>query len=252
MSDREVRFKPGRIVVGGTSPSVVVVPPVGREHGPGQGHGKGIPASVLTAVLIATGGKVPGGAIKPAAFIPVTPVLDFFDRADENPLSGGGNWLAFFTATTSPLQLLSHAVTGTSTTRASQSYWTPATFGPNTETYVTVAALPASTSNYIRLRVRLNIGSAQSYMMQWSNDANGCRIFREAGQETFTQLAQALSTYGVGDQITMRAVGSTISIYKNGFQVLATSDSTYSAAGNIGVGCRDTTVRLDAFGGGTL
>lgn len=226
-------------------------PGVQHEHGGGgsQGpsHGQGIG---LGLALLAIGSR-PGQSAAP---VPAgLPLLDSFDRANENPLSGGGNWNKnnFSPA----LQLVSNAATGNSAIALSFGYWTPATFGPNCGTSIIVTTLPANTANYVRLYVRLNDPSqslTSGYFFQWSNDANGCRLFRiDAG--TTVQLTQAAAArYTTNDVLMLTANGSTLAVVNNGVQVLTATDATYGAAGSIALGARDTTTRLDVFRGGTL
>lgn len=188
--------------------------------------------------------------------IPATPILDALNRANENPLSGGGNWAQSPTSSTPQLQLISNQATGITVGASNESYWTPSTFGPDSECYFTVPVLMAA-GNYVRLHHRVvnpaSTSVRRGYMMQWENAANGCRIFKETATSAFTQLALAAAARIVaGDQIVFRAVGNVISVYQNGSLVLSVTDSSFTAGGSLIFGCRDTTVRLDDLGGGTI
>jgi hypothetical protein len=182
--------------------------------------------------------------------VPSTPVLDDFNRADENPLSGGGNWV---TNGGSRNRLVSNQVTGTINGTVTLDDWNVASYGPNCECYMTIATPPAS-SNFIRLYLRVQSPAAAgqtSYMLQWGS--GGCFIFRETSHNTFTQIATvASSAFQAGDVICFRAVGPLISAWRNGVQVLSVVDANIAAAGKFIIGCRDVTIRVDDFGGGTV
>lgn len=185
---------------------------------------------------------------------PTTGILDNFNRANETPLVGatGTEWAGRNTGF--DLTLAGNDVGGGGSGQTSSRYWTVATYGPDCEAYITVTILGGSTA-YIRLWLRLqNPGAAgeTGYMMQWSNDANGCRIFKETARETYTQLAQdTAARHAANDQLGFEAVGTAITVYKNGTSVLTTTDSTTTGAGNLALGLRDTQYVVDDFGGGT-
>ena len=186
------------------------------------------------------------------AVVPFAQVIDNFNRTNENPLSFSGRWVGGEVSTF--LQVTSNKATGTSTSQLSSRDWDETKFAADQECYITVTTLPSTGANYIRLYVRKSVhGSTYNgYMVQWSNDANGCRIFRsDAG--TLTQIAQDTSaTYAANDVILLRAEGTTITVYKNGVSVLSVVDSNYNASGYVALGCRDTTTRLEDYGAGEL
>lgn len=184
---------------------------------------------------------------------PTTGILDDFNRADESPLVGGTNWGDRNAA--GDLKLASNKVQGiTGSTTLNSRYWTPSTFGPDCEAYITVSTLP--NADYFRLWLRLqNPGAAgeTGYMMQWENNANGLRIFKETARETYTMLVQdAAARFVAGDQLGFEAISTTLTVYKNGTSALSTTDATTSAAGNIALGIRSNTCTGDDFGGGTV
>ncbi len=179
------------------------------------------------------------------------PILDNFNRANENPLSDGGKWAH------SNMQLISNAATSGLNGTTTVAFWNPTTFGPDCAAFVTVGALPASGNGFgLYLRTtNPGVGTENSYLMQWGPtvSAGGCTIYKETASGSFTQLAQNTAlVYIVGDVIKFEAVGTTLTAYKNGVSVLSVSDATYGSAGYFGLRSRDTTLRLDDFGGGTL
>jgi hypothetical protein len=188
---------------------------------------------------------------------PTTGILDDFNRADENPLSFGGKWAARAgTASDSQLQIISNVVAwGAAAGALGSRYWADSTFGPDCEVYATVTTLSGTAADYVRMWLRLDTPGASAengYMMQWSNDANGCRIFKENTRESYTQLAQAAAArFTTNDQIGFEAIGTALTVYKNGVSVLTITDATHAGAGNIALGIRNNVTRLDNFGGGT-
>jgi hypothetical protein len=80
--------------------------------------------------------------------------------------------------------------------------------------------------------------------MQWDNAGAGVQIFDAA---TNVSLGQAIVTFANNDVLRFQASGTAISVLQNGSSVLSITDSTYSAAGFVGMGCKDTTARLDNF-----
>jgi len=186
-----------------------------------------------------------GGA---SAFGAFATLLDDFNRSNETPLSGVRLWTSRGVGN----QLAVNAnQCAASNTALNSDYYSASSFGPDCEVYVTVATLGPS-GDYLRLYLRLaNPGSSTEtgYMMQWANDANGCRIFSETARETFTLLAQAASaTFSAGDEIAFAASGSTLTVFQNGVAVLTVADSTFSAAGFLALGIDNLTMRLDDFG----
>lgn len=184
---------------------------------------------------------------------PTTGILDNFNRADENPLDGGGNWGDRLT--NNDLQILSNRAAGTGANVLNSRYWAASQFGPDCEVYYSVPVINVS-PDYLRLWIRIqNPGAANEtgYMMQWLNDANGCKIFKETARESYSQLAvNAAARFAANDQIGMEAIGTTITVYQNGTSVVSVSDGTTTGAGYIAIGCRSTIFRLDDFGGGTV
>lgn len=78
--------------------------------------------------------------------VPQTTILDNFNRANESPLSGGGNWgapTAPFSGS-APCSLSSNAVGYASS--AGAAWWTPSTFGPDCEVYFTAVAYDSGNS----------------------------------------------------------------------------------------------------------
>lgn len=73
---------------------------------------------------------------------PTTPILDDFNRPNENPLSYGGRWTGDYSGLTGPLKLVSNQAAGQSSI-TTDSYWVAEKFAVDQEVSVTVTAKPA-------------------------------------------------------------------------------------------------------------
>lgn len=183
---------------------------------------------------------------------PASDVLDDFNRADENPLSQGGLWGGAIGASgfSGAAKIVTNAATGTGVNVPTGSY-RAATCAANCEAYTTVTTLPNANANYVLLAVRYDSSAVTGYFVQ-ARKADFWFIFRMDGAATNTQIAttSATITMALNDVLIFRAVRDTLVLYRNGLEVLRVTDSTYVQAGSLGVGGRDTTLRVDNFGGG--
>lgn len=181
-------------------------------------------------------------------------LLDDFERADENPLSGSGNWPANADTGDGDLILSSNQVT-CATIATSNMHWHE-TFGPHCEVFVTVATLPGGAKN-VTLFLRLqNAGTAtpSGYVAVFVSATPALLIYSRNDDGVGTTLgATEEFTWTAGDVMGLRMIGNKLQAYQNGVALgTGRTDSTYAAAGKIGLGGNDTTLRLDDFGGGTL
>lgn len=176
-------------------------------------------------------------------------LLDDFNRANENPLSGGGNWTSVVEQTDSGgLQLSSNVVakTGSGTTW-SESYWNAASFGPNTE--ITAKINSISASDAFGLWVRLTnpgLSTMNGYLADFDFNNGNLTLYR-CVSGAFTQLAAStgISTYSAGDIIGFSAIGTTLTATRNGSTIKTLTDSTITGAGKVGLG-------INNHGSGTL
>jgi len=182
---------------------------------------------------------------------PQSSILDTFNRANEGPppsASWGGIW---------ENGSVGMVVSGNTCTNASNSngtsYW-GSSFGPDVEAYLTITAFGAYQGIAARLAGTLG-SSPNGYYVQ--GESNSIEIFRIDGG-SFVQLGASISqTISNGDSLGISIVGTTITAYyKVGAGAWTAvgnrTDSTYSAAGKIGVRSAGTSVVLDGFGGGTI
>lgn len=194
---------------------------------------------------------------------PSTSVLDNFTGTNGADLPVySGNWSTFIYADDLDLEIQGNAATGTGLSSDHHNYWNVGNFGPAAEAFVTISTKPATSGYagvYVRMANETNYEDMDSYYigMVTNSGTDGIEYYR-VDSGIFTQLGATISQeFTNGDSLGLEINGSTLTgYYKSGagaWTALATrTDSTYSAAGKIGIECTDTTVRLDAFGGGTV
>ncbi len=194
-----------------------------------------------TAVPAQAAASPPGG----------TPILDSFNRANENPLSGGGNWSAL---SSGGAQLLNNAVasSGTGTTTSG---WKDS-FTGDVEARATI--LLATNNAGVVADASLNgAGQLSGYIWQWqgANSPATFVLYREDAN-VFTTLATFDGfSLDPGDQLALRVIADSVQgwVYHLGSwqQVASATDTTYRT-GKIGVRPRGTNPIIDDFGGGAL
>jgi peptidoglycan/xylan/chitin deacetylase (PgdA/CDA1 family) len=180
-----------------------------------------------------------------------TPILDNFNRANETPLSGGGNWSNL---SSGGVHLLNNAVaasgTGTSTSGWKDSYT------GDVEARATVL-LSTNNAGLVAAASLNGAGQLSGYIWQWqgANSPATFALYREDAN-VFTTLATFDGfSLDSGDQLALRVIGNSVQgwVYHLGTwqQVASATDTTYRT-GKIGVRPRGTTPILDDFGGGPV
>jgi peptidoglycan/xylan/chitin deacetylase (PgdA/CDA1 family) len=180
-----------------------------------------------------------------------TPILDNFNRGNENPLSGGGNWSALQGG---GAQLLNNAV-ASSGTGTSTSGWKTSYTG-DVEARATV--LISSNNAGLMTDASLNgAGQLSGYLWQWEggNSPATFTLYREDAN-VFTMLARFNGfLLDPGDRLALQVIGSSVQgwVYHLGSwqQVASATDTTYRT-GKIGLRVRGTTPIVDDFGGGPV
>ena len=192
-----------------------------------------------------------------ASSLPIEPLptLDSFNRANESSLSDGGRWSnGIIGSAETGLRLRSNAIECTKTTTCT-AWRNNASYGPDTEVWARVTTLPG-TNNGFRLYARLQGAgsSAQTgYMLRTNQLAGTDQVLldRVDGATIVNRLTIAREL-AVGDTILLRVKGATLEAWhKRGttWSLLGSvADSTYAAAGRVGVGIRGKSGRLDDFG----
>ena len=182
------------------------------------------------------------------------PVVDSFNRRNENPLSDAGRWSnGIVGSAETGLRVASNQLEGTRTTTCTA--WRNNTlYGPNAEAWARITTLPGNGNSFL-LYVRLNQAGAggSGYRLRTVQQSGVDQVFIEridAGVSfTLLTMNQELA---VGDTLLIRAVGQSLEAWhKRGTawtRLGAATDSTYQSGGRVGVGIRGKTGRLDDFG----
>lgn len=190
---------------------------------------------------------------------PTTSLVDDFNRADTGP-PPSSNWTGPIISGNDGYKVVSNQATPN--TVACSDYWNAATFGPDTEAYVTVAS--SADGDYTELFVRLAPVGPNGYLARFRRaDANPgyTNFIYRCDSGSFTQLTTGTdnsAAFSANDKLGVEIIGTTITMYRfhsgawtAGIQ--ATGDATYSAAGNIGmrtpIGATET---YDDFSGDTI
>jgi hypothetical protein len=193
---------------------------------------------------------------------PTTGIIDGANRADEDPISDGGKWSIGpddFGGTNN-LRVSGNAIWMGSAASAN-GYRNDQDYGPGSEVYVTLAAIPdTAVILYARL-VNIGAGTTDGYACYFNfsgtDDALICRV----DNDSLVGLGSAIvppAPYANGDKLGLEVIGSTVAAYvfqSGSWTQLGTrSDGTYSAAGKIGVRLADSgaNAKIDDFGGGTV
>lgn len=144
--------------------------------------------------------------------IPSTALLDGFTRANENPLSGGGNWAKLSSSDSSDLQIVSNVVTSTGTTRA-QRYWTPTPLLSDFEVYVTFAHAGASGGGLVARAT--DVGGADTWdgvAGTWGG--SGTVTFFEVANGVFSTIGSVVGAFSDGDVLVLRGNGALLEVWK--------------------------------------
>ena len=187
---------------------------------------------------------------------PSTPVLDNFNRANGGV---GANWSMIKPTGFAAMNVAGNAAVDSSTSAYAWNYWKTASFGPDSEAYVTVSTLGAA--DVIRIGARVTGGGGSSPSGYYvSVSAGAWSILRiDNGGSPVTLASGVTQTLASGDQLAIRIVGSVVSALHytsttGWLQVLTYNTSTdstrYTAAGNLALEFKTST--LDNFGGGTI
>lgn len=190
----------------------------------------------------------------PAA--PVSPIRDDFNRADEAPLSQGGNWGRIQNGI-GPLNLISNTVGNVSGSGSTIAMYR-ADFGSlgDQEAYCSVSAPPTISPDSVQILLRYGgmdaaANAAFGYRLIWQS--NGVIVFvRINPDQSNVQKSFNAPSITPGCRLWGTAIGSVITGYIDtggGFQLALQVSDTSFAAGAIGVGGRGAQVRIDNFGG---
>jgi hypothetical protein len=153
---------------------------------------------------------------------------DTFQRANENPLSGGGVW-------TSPihsehaLQIVSNLCEGSVASVLSSAFYSGVVWPNDQYSEVTIAA----TRNTVLVGSAVRCSaSTETYYVGWSGGAALFLYVENAG--VLTALSSNSTNTGIGGVVKTQALGSTISVFYNGISQLSVTDSTI-VSGSAGI-----------------
>lgn len=188
-------------------------------------------------------------------------LLSAFTGADENPLSEGGNWAKVDTAGGN-LKRVSNVVGGVTASAAAYNYWTPSNFGADCEAYLTIATKP-SVNGTVRLGIRIQGEGGTStwdgYVAFWQAvSGTDTLLLQRVTNGSSTTLATVNQEFATGDKVGLRALGSTIEMWRHdgsSWALLASVvDTTYASAGKVLIEVADSalTGRLDDVYAGTV
>jgi hypothetical protein len=200
---------------------------------------------------------------------PTTGILDNFNRANEGP-PPSSNWDGkVYTNDSTAWSVVSNvADSGGSNSR---NYWDVTTFGPDSEVYFTIAAIPSPTTNYADVCVLLRAvgvgtgggggSTTDAYHAGWHKIDAGSDLleYYRVDDSAYTQLgsSESVTEMANGHKFGASMIGSTLQAYADtgsGWAVFGTSrtDSTYTAAGYIAILTGEPSTQIDDFGGGTV
>jgi len=189
---------------------------------------------------------------------PVTGVLDNFNRADTATNPPSSSWsTGVFGGTLRGHRVVSNQCAEYNVGAGDYySWWNVQTFGPDCEAYLTVATKPAL-FGYVGVGVRATtpgVNTCDGYEIEWRTLSGTDEMYLyRVDNRVYTLLGSAVAREITdGDQLHLRASGTTLEINVNGSSVATRTDSTYTTAGYLYVYTKDTTVRFDDFGGGNL
>ena len=193
---------------------------------------------------------------------PTTGILDNFAGANEDPITT--NWTSPMHSGHDALQRLSNSLQGHGAGSFSSGYYDVATYGPDSEVYITITTLP-NVNSQIRLLLRLqNIGvdNWDGYQLRYSHEAaadDEVGIYRMDDTADTLLGATVVQTFSAGDAIGFEMIGDTLKGYRKPAagawtELLSRTDSTYDPSGNLGVMIAEgaTAIVLNDFGGGTV
>jgi chitodextrinase len=197
----------------------------------------------------------PSALVEPDALF----ALDDFNRPNENPLSGGGLWSNAVNGGAEGGLNVNANVLACAASTTCTAWRLNQTYGPSSEAWARIATLPG-TGNAVRLYVRLQQAGGSGYdgyMLRTNQLAGTDEVFLERiTNSSITRLLTMSRDLAVGDTLLLRASGSVLEAWlRNGSswtRLGVAQDATYSAAGNVGIGLRGTTGRLDDFGARTM
>lgn len=181
---------------------------------------------------------------------PTTPILDNFNRPDENPLSGGGAWISPLISGSESLSLVSNEIKRLTTDWGGSLYDT--LYSPDQEIYITITNIVGDSKISLYLRLQKPTTPLDGYTLDYFHNLNLARFTRrDAG--VIVQLGSLVTlTLQVGDVLGLRIQGTTLEGFVNGNSIGSRVDSVLGSSGYLAVEAGNTSFTLDNFGGGVI
>lgn len=188
-------------------------------------------------------------AVGAGSSIPQNAVLDNFNAADG---SLGSIWTVGADPTALAPRILSNQCAANVSGGYSDAFINTATFGPDCEVFCTIGVAGSGETD-LTLRVT-NEGtmSASGYLCYISDVDGSVALYDWHGGNVYDEITSVAHDVAIGSVYCFRAVGNTLTVYKDGVSVLTTTSSAHTGAGRIGIGINGSTSRIDNFGGGTV
>lgn len=178
-------------------------------------------------------------------FIRTVLATDDFNRANENPLSGSGNWTTG--SNFAALRLVSNEVaTATANTDSSEKY-TGITFGVDHWSEITIGSSVGGGDFGAAVCCQSN---GDCYLTT-NYDATNIYIFSRIGVN-YLQLGTITGVYVTGDRILLERFGDELRLYHNESLILTVTDDTTLLAGHAGIFGYDGTFRVTSWRGGNV
>jgi hypothetical protein len=178
--------------------------------------------------------------------------FDNFTRANENPLSQGGNW----TTDGTPLQVFSDLCTATNIGGTNAEFYAGTTLAANQYASATISNMAANGS-YLFVYSRLQTFIGNDYQLELLKGSGGSSAYLYSvtgGTPTFI-FSSSTITISNGDVWAVAAVGSIIYVVQNGTVVGSVTDTTWSSGSHSALGMQTssalTDVQLSLFSIGT-
>lgn len=181
-------------------------------------------------------------------------VLDAFNRAEAATL--GSDWTKIAGLPWAGIK--GEQAANTAESGNGGGAFTKAKYGPDTEVFVTAATIAAS--GYVGVWLRLQEPGAKwdGYYIEAGATSADTFIYRTLKEERVA-IGPGISTpWASGDKLGASIIGNVIRVYRypsggSKWQLIGVrTDSTYSAAGYVGIWRSEPTTRLDDLSGGTV
>jgi hypothetical protein len=224
----------------------------------------GLAIVLVLLSLVAT--AAPAGPQR-AQNAPLAPVLDDFNRPNENPLSWGGRWAPTDTGPWTPLQLLSNKATHQAGSLSSDSHWTAQAFDGNAEAwgYATGGGASGIAWAVGLLREVGNSGAADGYRFRIEVSTGGgtytLRRFNDGVTPQQPLASQSGAPTGNPGYLLIRRNGSNVEGWRSAdgttwTLAVSATDTAYTTGMHLTFGITDNShsqiLSWDSVGGGVL